>query len=351
MAGGLGKGDMSEPRTDWKETIEPGEEEVLLRHAETLRDLQRKAGAKAGVGRALHRKSHGGVLADVSVRANLPAHLRVGLFAEAKTYPAYVRFSNGAQKDQADKQGDVRGIALKVVGAPGKKLIPGMEDAKTHDFLMIKSKYTPFRNATEFVGVVKGVNSPLSLFGLGAKIGFGRMFGLIRQLTAGLKDPMPTMAGIPYYSALPVRWGDCAAQFALFPVGDVDRTPRGSGPNALREDLAARLKEGSLRYELRVQLYVDPEKTPIEDASVEWKESDSPYITVADVVLLQQDMTSAKGQKLDAFVEKLSFDPWHAPVEFRPLGNMMRARNHAYRLSVLERGAAPEPDGSERFDG
>jgi len=28
----------------------------------------------------------------------------------------------------------------------------------------------------------------------------------------------------------------------------------------------------------------------------------------------------------------------------------MRARNHAYRLSTIERGAAPEPDGSERFD-
>lgn len=341
---------MGEPRTDWKEIIEPGEDEVLLRHAETLRDLQRQVAAKAGVGRALHRKSHGGVLADVSVRANLPAHLRVGMFAEAKTYSAYVRFSNGAGRDQPDKQGDVRGIALKVVGAPGKKLIPGMEDAKTHDFLMIKSKFTPFRNATEFVGVVKGVNKPLSLFGLGAKIGFGRLFSLLKQLTGGLKDPTPSMAGMPVYSALPVRWGDCAAQFAMFPVGEIDRTSRGMGPNALREDLAARLKEGSLRYELRAQLYVDAEKTPIEDASVEWKESDSPFITVADVVLLQQDMNSAKGLKVEAFVEKLSFDPWHAPVEFRPLGNMMRARNHAYRLSTMERGAAPEPDGSERFE-
>ena len=44
---------MNEPRTDWKETIEPGEDEILLRHAETLRDLQRKAAKKDGVGRAL----------------------------------------------------------------------------------------------------------------------------------------------------------------------------------------------------------------------------------------------------------------------------------------------------------
>jgi hypothetical protein len=29
----------------------------------------------------------------------------------------------------------------------------------------------------------------------------------------------------------------------------------------------------------------------------------------------------------------------------------MRARNQAYRLSTQERGAAKEPDGTERFDG
>jgi hypothetical protein len=46
-------------------------------------------------------------------------------------------------------------------------------------------------------------------------------------------------------------------------------------------------------------------------------------------------------------IESFSFDPWHALEEFRPLGNMMRARNAAYRLSTIERKAAPEPDGSE----
>jgi hypothetical protein len=28
----------------------------------------------------------------------------------------------------------------------------------------------------------------------------------------------------------------------------------------------------------------------------------------------------------------------------------MRARNHAYRVSTQERGAAAEPDGNERID-
>ena len=40
----------------------------------------------------------------------------------------------------------------------------------------------------------------------------------------------------------------------------------------------------------------------------------------------------------------------HVLEEHRPLGNMMRARNHAYRLSTQERGASAEPDGSEAID-
>jgi hypothetical protein len=102
-------------------------------------------------------------------------------------------------------------------------------------------------------------------------------------------------------------------------------------------------------FTLAVQLYVDAERTSIEDGSADWSEQDSPFVAVADVVLPQQDVTGEQGERVEAFVESLSFDPWHAPVEFRPLGNIMRARSHAYRLSVIERSSAPEPDGSETF--
>lgn len=341
---------MIEPSTDWRETIPPGEEAILLRHAEALRDLQRAHTRKSGPGRALHRKGHAGVRAEVTPRPDLPAHLRVGMFAEPRTYPAYVRFSNGSGALQRDGKGDVRGVALKVVGAPGKKLIPGMEDAKTQDFLMIRTPSTPFRDATEFVGVVRGASDPRALFELGREIGFGRLFAILRRLAGGLGEPVTTMAGLRYYSALPIRFGEYAAHYAFWPAGPVDMAPRGSGTHALRDDLVARLREAPLRFDLLVQLFVDEERTPIEDASVEWRESDSPFVPVADVVIPRQDLWSEAGRRVEDFVERLSFDPWHAPVDFRPLGNMMRARSHAYRLSVTERGAAPEPDGTERFD-
>jgi hypothetical protein len=118
----------------------------------------------------------------------------------------------------------------------------------------------------------------------------------------------------------------------------------------LREELAARLAEGPVSYDLKVQFFEDERRTPIEDASRAWSEADAPFIPLARLTLPKQDIDSPRGRKLAEYVESLSFDPWHALEELRPLGNMMRARNVAYRLSTQERGAAKEPDGSERFD-
>jgi hypothetical protein len=42
-------------------------------------------------------------------------------------------------------------------------------------------------------------------------------------------------------------------------------------------------------------------------------------------------------------VSRLSFDPWHAGEEHRPLGGIMRARRVTYGASVVGRKAAPEP--------
>jgi hypothetical protein len=58
---------------------------------------------------------------------------------------------------------------------------------------------------------------------------------------------------------------------------------------------------------------------------------------------------SPQGRKLHEYVEQLSFDPWHAVEELRPLGAMMRARAAAYHESVLEQQAAPEPEEMVSF--
>jgi hypothetical protein len=232
---------------------------------------------------------------------------------------------------------------------PGKKLIPGMEDATTQDLLLIRTPTMPTRTPDEFVALVRAAQSPALLpFKLAGALGIGRAIGLVKKLAAGLSAPQQPLAATRYWSVLPMRWGDYAAKVSLVPRdAPLATIPKRTSPDALGEELAARLAEGPVIYDLRAQLYVDEARTPIEDPTVEWSEDVAPFATIATLTIPKQDPRSARGKRVAEQVEAMSFDPWHAPVEFRPLGAMMRARNHAYRLSTMERKAAKEPDGSE----
>ena len=142
---------------------------------------------------------------------------------------------------------------------------------------------------------------------------------------------------------MPHRYGEDACKLAIVPLQPPAPAPA-KGYSSLRDDLVARLKGGPLEWSLRVQLFLDESTTPIEDASVEWPEDKAPFREIGRVVLPQQDVTSARGQEIDALVEGLSFDPWHSVEALRPLGAVMRARSAAYRESTMERKAAAEPE-------
>jgi hypothetical protein len=341
-----------EPSTEWQEDVAPDEEARFGLLAEQLREVQRRTSRRQGAGRALHRKGHVGLEASFEVAGDLPPPVRQGLFAKPGRYRAYVRFSNGASAHQADRKGDVRGAAIKLLGVAGTKLIPGLEAAPTQDFLLIQSSTTPFRGPDEFVAFVTAASRPATalprlLFGVGP----GRLFAVAGALRRSLSAPVPSLAAIAFHSALPVRWGDHAGKYRLTPVDPVApaAAARNRGPDYLAAELAERLAAGPLRWDFAVQLYRDPRTTPIEDSTVPWPDDVAPPVVVARLVVEQQDLATARARAVAAFVEQLSFDPWHALVEHRPLGAMMRARNHAYRLSTAERAAAPEPDGSEQF--
>ena len=46
--------------------------------------------------RTQHPKSHGYVQGEFRIEKNIPDQLKVGIFATGKTYPMWVRFSNGS---------------------------------------------------------------------------------------------------------------------------------------------------------------------------------------------------------------------------------------------------------------
>ncbi|HPH28884.1 MAG TPA: catalase family protein [Pseudomonadota bacterium] len=340
------------PSKDWKEQVAAGEEARFEGYAKFLAERQKqRAGAASGsLDRGLHAKGHIGARAELTVLPNLPGHAQVGLFAQPRTFSALVRFSNGQGKRQADGRPDVRGMAVKVLGVPGKKVIPGLEDAQTQDLLMIQSAAISFKNSDEFMFFVGAAGSPATLLPkLVWRFGLRRTLSILGQIKNGIAKPVVSLATMPFYSALPVQFGPYAVKYAVFPAqtaasGEV----AGKTTDYLSDDLKDRLAKGSLTFDLAVQFFCDEASTPIEDASVLWSEEKSPYVKVARLHLPQQDLRAGAGLQLQQRVESLSFDPWHALVEHRPLGEIMRARNVAYRVSTQTRQAAPEPTGDEK---
>ncbi|MFO0747205.1 MAG: hypothetical protein U1F43_16300 [Myxococcota bacterium] len=332
----------------WTEKIAPDETERFERYAQELRAIQKALApdkAQRPQWRALHTKAHTAAVGELRVAA--PAELRAGVFAVDRTWPVYLRFSNGSPGKSSDKRPDIRGIGLKLVGVPGKKLIPPLADAVTQDFLLIQTDVAGVRDPDEFLTLVRlsRKGQALLLPRLIGALGFRRAFAIARGF---LKMPkVRSYATSPFFTAVPLQIGGEAVKLALMPkldgAGAGAAGAATSGPSALRDDLVDRLAKGPMTWTLMAQRFVDEATTPIEDASVRWPVEKSPWVALGELVVPAQDVTGARGQEIEGLVESLSFDPWHALPDHRPLGSMMRARAPAYRESVLERGAAPEP--------
>lgn len=329
---------MTAPSTNWKENIAPGEEALFEKLAQDLGGLQAGLAKKRGIHRGLHAKANVIARATFEVKENLDEHLRVGPFASAKKYDAVVRFSNGGPIVQADKKPDVRGMAVKLIGVGGKKLIAGMQDCVTQDFSAILTQSVPFPTPEAFVWFVLAARNPLTLLPKAfMKFGVGKTLALVKTLQAGLGAPVMQLQTNRYFTPLPIRLGAHAAKYCFTPVGP--QNVRSDGAD-LGGEFARHLAGQDVKFDFQVQLFTDETNTPIEDHTREWT---GPWTTLGTLTLQKQDVNSAEGKKLSEWAEKLSFDPWHACEELRPLGAMMRARSPAYRVSTMARQASPEP--------
>jgi len=321
------------------EVIAAGEAERFREFAAQIEAIQRaRASASLGLTRGLHVKQHVGAVGELVVTA--AESERVGVFAESgHRWPVYARFSNGSGHKQSDNAPDARGFALKLVGVPGKKLIEGLEDAVTQDFLFINTAALPFRTPDEFMAFHRAAqDGALRLLPrlIGA-VGFGRALEIFK---AALSTPkVKSFATHAFHTGAPLMLGDRAAKLGLFPSAGVP-APTATGDDHLREDLVARLHAGPLTWHLRAQRFVDEATTPIEDASVDWP---GPWFDLATLTLPTQDVRSPRGKEICELVHQLSFDPWHASEAHRPLGAIMRARRVTYAASVIGRKALPEP--------
>src|SRR5262249_4590666 len=61
---------------------------------------------------------------------------------------AWIRFSSGAKRD--DSQRDAHGMAVKLMGVPGEKILDGERHAPTQDFVMVDNPVFFIRNALDY---------------------------------------------------------------------------------------------------------------------------------------------------------------------------------------------------------
>jgi hypothetical protein len=322
----------------FNEVIAPDETQRFAAFATEIAAMQQQAArGKPGPLRVLHVKQHLGMVGTLAVKA--AESLRAGVFTAERSYPVYVRLSNGAGRPQADGAPDVRGFAIKLVGVTGKKLIPELADAQTQDFLFINDPVIPFRTPDEFMAFQRAAkHHPLTLLPrlIGA-FGVGRAFAIVGS---ALRSPkVRSYATHAFHTAAPLALGAVAAKLALFPLPSPE-VPAARGAGYLRTDIISRIEAGPLSWALRAQLFIDDRTTPIEDTSIAWT---GPWHDLGTLTIPRQDTNSPRGKEISELVSQLSFDPWHAIEAHRPLGAIMRARKVAYAASVIGRKAAPEP--------
>lgn len=339
--------------TDSKARLGLGEESIPLEEPRAIAqalaiNLAMVDPAAKPVKRGEHPKSNGLLAAYFSVEADLPEAYRGGVFRAPTTYHALVRFSNGSQ--QNDNNGDIRGVAIKLVGVAGDKILESSRNAETQDFLLADGPVFFIRNAAEYVPFSQSVQAAKRSF-------FGKLVLLFKVLffprapwkllRAALSSKPNSPLTIVYWSQTPYLLNGRGAHYVLQPSSPQTEpaAPASSSPNKLREAIEARLKSGSVELDFLVQLQVDAQTMPIEDPTVAWDESAHPPVKMATLRIPPQDFNSP--ERL-AFDENLSFTPWHSLPEHRPLGGINRARRAIYeamskRRHELNQVAAAEP--------
>jgi len=304
------------------------------------------------VRRDAHAKAHGCVKAIFHVDDNIPPDLRVGLFADpGASRKAWIRFSNGAFDVRPDNAPDGRGMAIKILdSAPGST---SSDHVAEHDLLMINypifflSNARDYRNFAE-AGAITGNRWALLRYFL-----WHPWQGYIAIQTARTKIESPLTAR--YYSMAPFAFGaNRAVKYSARPCINHTAAPldpaavKTDDPDFLRTILTKQLQTEPACFELLVQERKG--NMPIEDATAEWSESQSPYRRVATLEIPKQEITEA-GR--DTFCENLSFSPWNAPTDQQPLGGINRIRKTVYeKISAYrhERNKAEVPDAAAAWD-
>ncbi|MGA1797184.1 peroxidase family protein [Sphingomonas sp. 4RDLI-65] len=328
----------------WSETYAGGSAEAERLETERLAIDIMRAQIKArkafggAIDRAFHAKALLGVeRAKITFLDTMPDDLVVGFAHPGARYDAIVRISNAANHATPDYKPDLRGIAVRII----------VSDGEQHDLLATNYPVSHARNARQFVRFAKAtaggsVSRLLGLIGLIAAEGPSETVRMLRNVGAARKRVVRSIALETYWSRGAMCWGREAVRFQIRPASNAPPAPDpvAKDPGYLGKEAVRRLAHDDIVFELCVQRFVDEATTPIEDTAIPWRERDSAFVPVATIRLpggMANETNGAVALAESRAIDGLSFNPWNTTDEFRPLGNLNRARKSVYDASAAHR--------------
>ncbi|EMO65207.1 hypothetical protein LEP1GSC133_1588 [Leptospira borgpetersenii serovar Pomona str. 200901868] len=160
------------PKVKIQKDLKPGEEFIFPGEEKTTEDtlallissLKEKYPQGSEIKRDAHPFAHGCVKASFIVSSSIPKEFKFGIFNSSKTYPAWIRFSNGSITKKPDLEGDIRGMGIKLLEVDGPKLAG--DEKRTQDFLLINHPVLPVGAPDEYLALFKAafVKRPMSYF-------------------------------------------------------------------------------------------------------------------------------------------------------------------------------------------
>jgi hypothetical protein len=266
----------------------------------------------------------------------LAERLAKGIFAKPGVYPAIVRFGNSDPKINSDFKPDVRSLSFSVdLTRDGSTSLES--DVARQDFSLQNTTTLPINDSTAFLATMKLLTATNSAAGLWS-LPFRDKLRVLRTLAlvqVQIHQKIKAYQQLRYGSNVPFRHGPVdIVKYSATPMSDNPARPlERNNPKGLQDELIRHLRQdgkmssfafGVQFLDARRMTYWSKQRDSdfwIENASVEWKESEAPVHMVARLTLLRDSQLSPDAS------ENTYFDvTGNSTADSTPVGSINRAR-------------------------
>jgi hypothetical protein len=285
----------------------------------------------------------------------LAGKLARGLYAQPGVYSAVIRFANAASNVQPDYKPDVRALSFAVT-VPAGVVGP---DATRLDFTMNNAPTFPINDAHAFAVLMRvlqagGAWGAIKALTTMSPAEFGSLLATGWRGAQQKKNSVRPFETMRFWSNVPFRHGpDEAIKYSAIPSPTNPSQLPAKSDDMLRDDLIEQTNAGrSIAFDFGLQL-LDADKMRyrgrprdeifwVENASVEWPETEAPFTTVGRLTVTPSAVVppdSCEVQYIDVTE--------HSTPDSCPLGSINRARWYAESASRNARLGPLAPKGAE----